>query len=241
MKRRLHPLCQRVGLLVHPSASPPSPICPSHWPPSLAVLSLGTSTLHSPSILSSVPRLARLSSSCPPSSPSPAPSHLPPPSPPFFSSPHSPHLPHLPRDRILLHGLLFHAHHGVYPEERALGQKFEVDLSLSVSLTSAALSGDLQQSIDYGEVYRDVKREVEGTQCRLLEEVAWHVVGVVMSGYGRRVEEVVVRVKKPHVTVEGKVDFLGVELTRSRKEWEEERSRTQPRKRPKDTNQVTLE
>ena len=147
----------------------------------------------------------------------------------------------LSRDRILLHGLLFHAHHGVYAAERELGQRFAVDVELRVDLTRAAMTGELSETVDYGAVYGALKREVEGTQCRLLEEVAWQVMGSLMSGWDGRVEEALVRVKKPQVAVPGVIDFLGVELSRTRKEWEEDRRRIHSRKRPKDITQLTVE
>ena len=90
-------------------------------------------------------------------------------------------------------------------------------------------------------MYRDVKREVESTQHRLLEELAWQLIGMLLGGYGGRVQEVWVRVRKPHVAVEGAVDFLGVEMTRTRREWEEDVRRIKSRRRPKDITQVTVE
>ena len=33
-------------------------------------------------------------------------------------------------DVILLKGLAFYAHHGVYEEEKALGQRYEVDVEM---------------------------------------------------------------------------------------------------------------
>ena len=56
-------------------------------------------------------------------------------------------------DRVLLRGLLFHAHHGVLPAERALGQKFELDVALSVDLRAAGQSDDLNDTISYAAVY----------------------------------------------------------------------------------------
>jgi len=56
-------------------------------------------------------------------------------------------------DRVLLRGLLFHAHHGVLPAETALGQKFCVDVSLTVSLAKAGASDNLQDAVDYAAVY----------------------------------------------------------------------------------------
>lgn len=56
-------------------------------------------------------------------------------------------------DRVLLRGLLFHAHHGVLPAERTLGQKFELDLALSVDLRAAGASDALEDTISYADVY----------------------------------------------------------------------------------------
>jgi dihydroneopterin aldolase len=56
-------------------------------------------------------------------------------------------------DRVLLRGLLFHGYHGVLPEERTLGQKFAVDVALSVDLRAAGASDDLQDTISYAAVY----------------------------------------------------------------------------------------
>jgi len=57
-------------------------------------------------------------------------------------------------DRVLLQGLLFHAFHGVLPEERRLGQKFTVDLALSLDLRAAGRSDQLEQTVSYADVYQ---------------------------------------------------------------------------------------
>ena len=154
-------------------------------------------------------------------------------SPPSFSSPPL-------TDRILLAGLLFHGRHGVYPAERELGQKFVVDASLSLPLTRAALTGQLTDSVDYGAVYRCIRRVVEVEQYGLLEELAWHCIAAVMADWPG-VERMSVRVKKPHVAVEGAVEYLGVEMERSRAQWQAEVSRVRQRKRRKDITQLQVE
>mmetsp|Transcript_30623 Transcript_30623/g.59030 ORF Transcript_30623/g.59030 Transcript_30623/m.59030 type:complete len:88 (+) Transcript_30623:2-265(+) len=54
-----------------------------------------------------------------------------------------------PTDRIFLRGLRFHGFHGVLPEERSLGQKFVVDLTLAVNLQRAGLSDNLEHTVNY--------------------------------------------------------------------------------------------
>ena len=143
-------------------------------------------------------------------------------------------------DRIVLCGLLFHARHGVYAAERELGQKFIVDVRLSLPLSRPALSGALSDSVDYGAVYRAVKRVVETEQYALLEELGWHIIASVMADWPA-VDSVHVRVKKPHVAVEGAVEWLGVEMERSRAQWQAELSRVKQRKRKKDITQLSVE
>jgi 7,8-dihydroneopterin aldolase/epimerase/oxygenase len=53
-------------------------------------------------------------------------------------------------DRISLLGLEVFAHHGVLTHERRLGQRFVVDAHLELDLAPAAVSDDLDDTVDYG-------------------------------------------------------------------------------------------
>eukprot|EP00894_Picocystis_sp_ML_P002462 jgi/Pico_ML_1/52979/g3605.t2 len=120
-----------------------------------------------------------------------------------------------PTDRILLHGLVFHGKHGVFPEENVLGQKFEVDVELSTDLQTAGRTDDLQHSVNYAQVYDEVKTIVEGPPKNLIESVAEDIARTILKRHPR-VQDVVVRVSKPHVAVAGVLDSLGIEITRGR-------------------------
>eukprot|EP00899_Mesostigma_viride_P021119 jgi/Mesvir1/29008/Mv17775-RA.1 len=121
----------------------------------------------------------------------------------------------LGRDRILLEGLLFHGYHGVLPEERSLGQKFRIDLTLYTPLLAAGAADDLNLSVDYAAVYQGVRSIVEGPPHALVESLAHAIAGRVLGRFPS-VTDVMVRVRKPHVAVQGVVDGLGVEIWRSR-------------------------
>ena len=107
-------------------------------------------------------------------------------------------------DRILLEGMVFHGRHGTLPAERELGQPFVVDVELRLDLRPAGLSDDLAQTVDYGEVHRQVKEIVEGPPVNLTETVAERIAAAVLEDHPA-VNAVRVKVAKPHVRLDGTV------------------------------------
>jgi dihydroneopterin aldolase len=119
-------------------------------------------------------------------------------------------------DEILLEGMRFYAYHGVNPEERALGQRFTVDLALAVDLRPAGQSDDLADTVSYSAVYKLVRRIVEGEPRQLIEAVAEEIAAVILTEYPS-VAHVTVAVRKPEVPMKGSMlDAAGVRITRSR-------------------------
>ena len=118
-------------------------------------------------------------------------------------------------DRITLEGMVFYGYHGAREEEKALGQRFVVDLELAVDLSRAGASDRLEDTVDYGEAYRLVKAVMEGPSKNLLESLA-EAIGAKALGLPR-VEEVRVTVKKPGVPIKGSVlSSAAVQITRGR-------------------------
>lgn len=75
-------------------------------------------------------------------------------------------------DRIVLEGIVAHGRHGAYDHEREHSQPFHVDIELRVDLTRAGISDELHDTVDYGEIYRDVVRVIEERSYALLERLA---------------------------------------------------------------------
>ena len=107
-------------------------------------------------------------------------------------------------DRIRLMGMLFFGHHGTLPAERELGQRFVVDVDLHCDLRAAGMTDDLTQTVDYSEVYRQVREIVEGPPARLTETVAERIAAAILERHPL-VEAVRVCVAKPHVRLDGGV------------------------------------
>lgn len=94
-----------------------------------------------------------------------------------------------------------------------MGQKFIVDATIySNALKSAGLSDDLQDTVDYAQIYDKIKRIVEGTPFKLIEALAENIAAEILQQ--EKVDSVKVRVQKPHVAVLGVVQSLGIEIYR---------------------------
>ncbi|WP_052665488.1 dihydroneopterin aldolase [Nitriliruptor alkaliphilus] len=78
-------------------------------------------------------------------------------------------------DRIAVTGIEVFAHHGVLPHERALGQRFVIDLVLELDLAPAAASDDVNDTVHYGELAADVAALVADDPVDLIETVAERV------------------------------------------------------------------
>lgn len=118
-------------------------------------------------------------------------------------------------DKLVLRGLKFHGYHGVKQEERKLGQKFLVDVDAWMDLRPAGASDCLCDTLSYTDIYRIVKEVMEGPPKNLLESVAQLIASTTLTKYPW-VSAVRVQVGKPHVAVQGPVDYLGVEIIRYR-------------------------
>ena len=118
-------------------------------------------------------------------------------------------------DRIVLAGMVFLARHGVNDREKVEEQRFEVDVELAVDTARAAAGDDLGLTVDYRGVYETTRRVVEETTLELIESLAEAIAREILAA-NQRVEEVVVRVRKPDVDLGGPLDYAGVEVRRGR-------------------------
>ena len=75
-------------------------------------------------------------------------------------------------DEIRIKQLEVFAHHGVFPEENRLGQKFVVTATLYTDLRHAGLTDDLNHSMDYGAVCAEIQRFLTQHTFKLLETAA---------------------------------------------------------------------
>ena len=119
------------------------------------------------------------------------------------------------QDHIILKGMMFYGYHGVNPEERLVGQKFVVDVTVKCSLLKPSLSDMVCDTVSYSDLFKTVKSIVEGPPHNLLESVAKNISDSILLSYD--IESISVTIKKPDVPINGaNLDYAGVTLTRTK-------------------------
>lgn len=76
---------------------------------------------------------------------------------------------------IELEGMEFYAYHGHFRSERIVGNRFEVNVSITTDCTQASLSDHLADALNYENIYRLVKEEMH-QRSHLLEHVAGRII-----------------------------------------------------------------
>lgn len=110
----------------------------------------------------------------------------------------------------------FYGYHGVNPEERALGQRYVVDLTADLDLRRAGETDRLEDTVSYSEVYRAVRAVMEGEPRNLLESAAQAITDRILAEFP--VDAVMVTVKKPNPPVRGSaIEMAAVKIHRHRK------------------------
>lgn len=118
-------------------------------------------------------------------------------------------------DKIYLNRLAFYGYHGAFPEENKLGQRFIVDLILELDIKAAAKTDDLSKTVNYGEVYNEVKEIVEGPSKKLVETVAENIAAVILDKFNQ-VVNCTIKVEKPDPPIPGHYHSVAVEIKRNR-------------------------
>ena len=116
-------------------------------------------------------------------------------------------------DRLRLMNLIFHAYHGLLPEEARLGQRFEVDVELLLDLTAAARADEPQLTVDYTDALALVEQIVTQRRFGLVAALAEALAEGIRQRFST-LEGVIIRVRKPNPPVATTFDGLEVEIER---------------------------
>jgi len=114
--------------------------------------------------------------------------------------------------RIELTGIEGIGYHGVFPHERVEGQRFLVDVTMSVRSSKANKSDDLKDAIDYAQVISLVHEIIVGEPVNLIEKLAHLIASEIVAKFA--VKKVEVTVHKPDAPVGLKVADIAVHVTR---------------------------
>jgi dihydroneopterin aldolase len=118
-------------------------------------------------------------------------------------------------DTIFITGIVIHARHGILPYEEEVGQRFVIDLELSVDLAESSRSDRLADTVSYANVVATATAAFKDKNYKLVERAAGAVADAILADFPR-VNALKVTVHKPHAPIAAIFADVGVILTRSR-------------------------
>ena len=118
-------------------------------------------------------------------------------------------------DTIFITGVVIHARHGVMEHETEVGQRFVIDLELSVDLSESSRTDRLSDTVSYSNVVATATAAFKNANYKLLERAAGAVADAILAAFPR-ISAVKVTVHKPHAPIAAIFDDVGVVLTRTR-------------------------
>ncbi|MBU3183783.1 2-amino-4-hydroxy-6-hydroxymethyldihydropteridine diphosphokinase [Clostridium estertheticum] len=116
-------------------------------------------------------------------------------------------------DKMYIKDLEVYAHHGVFQEEKVLGQRFLISIELFLSLREAGISDDITKTVHYGELCHKVEEEFKKENYDLIEKATEKVAEFILLNYDL-VQRVKVKIKKPWAPIGRPLLYAAVEIDR---------------------------
>jgi len=113
---------------------------------------------------------------------------------------------------ILIEGMEFYSFHGHFQEERIVGNKFMVDLTIETDMGKPAESDNLKDAVNYQHAYQIVKQEME-KKSYLLENIAGRILDAIYSEM-EGITQATVKVSKMNPPMGGKITSVSVVMSR---------------------------
>jgi dihydroneopterin aldolase len=109
---------------------------------------------------------------------------------------------------VEVNGIKLYAYHGCLNEEAAIGGNYIVDVHVQTDFSEAARQDDLNQTVDYVNINKIVKREM-AIRSKLIEHVGQRIVSAVKTEING-VEAITVKVTKVTPPINGDVDNVAI-------------------------------
>jgi len=113
---------------------------------------------------------------------------------------------------IQIENMEFYSFHGHFKEERIVGNKFLVDLTVETDMEAPAASDNLKDAVNYQRLYEIVKQQME-MKSHLLEHIAGRILDAIYSEM-KGIKKVTVKVSKMNPPMGGKIGSVSIILSR---------------------------
>ena len=109
---------------------------------------------------------------------------------------------------IQIESMEFYSFHGHFKEERIVGNKFLVDLTIETDMRIPAESDNLKDAVNYQRVYEIVRQQME-LKSHLLEHIAGRILDAIYAEM-KGINKVTVKVSKLNPPMGGKIGSVSI-------------------------------
>jgi dihydroneopterin aldolase len=109
---------------------------------------------------------------------------------------------------IQIESMEFYSFHGHFKEERIVGNKFLVDLTIETDMKIPAESDNLKDAVNYQRVYEIVRQQME-LKSHLLEHIAGRILDAIYAEM-KGINKVTVKVSKLNPPMGGKIGSVSI-------------------------------
>ena len=113
---------------------------------------------------------------------------------------------------IEIEGMEFYAYHGHYKEEQIVGNRFLIDLKMTVDCGLAADTDDIKNAVNYQTAYKLIKAEMK-KKSNLLENIAGRILDSLYEKM-TNIQTATVKVSKLNPPMGGKIKNVSITLTK---------------------------
>lgn len=113
--------------------------------------------------------------------------------------------------KIIVEGIKVYAYHGCLKEEGKIGANYLVDVTMETDFKEAALTDDLNKTIDYVIVYDIVKKQM-AVRSNLIEQVGQRIVNEIKKEF-KALKRVEVKVSKLNPPMNGNVEKVSIVIS----------------------------
>ncbi|HBS86202.1 MAG: dihydroneopterin aldolase [Bacteroidetes bacterium GWF2_38_335] len=113
---------------------------------------------------------------------------------------------------IQIENMEFYAYHGHFKEEKIVGNKFILDITLETNTIPAEKSDQLEDALDYSKVYKIIKEQMEH-KSNLLEHIASRILDALHAQFPE-IKKSTLKVSKINPPMGGQIGKVSVVISR---------------------------
>jgi len=113
---------------------------------------------------------------------------------------------------IEIEGMKFYAFHGHFESEQIVGNEFLVYLKIETNCSTAGISDNLEDALNYQSAYKIVQKEMSITS-HLLENVAKRILDSLYQHFSK-IERAEVKISKMNPPMGGEIEKVSITLSR---------------------------